>query len=62
MPPRPARPKLREVVLDGHHAGQLAQDSHGRLTFTYDDAYRERYDATHCRCRCVPPGNDTKTV
>lgn len=43
---RSTRPKLLEVVLDGQHAGQLTQDSHGRLAFTYDDDYREQDDAT----------------
>lgn len=43
---RPAQPKVLEVVLDGVHAGRLTQNSHGQLSFTYDDGYRERDDAT----------------
>jgi serine/threonine-protein kinase HipA len=41
-----AKPKQLEVVLEGHHAGQLRQDFHGRLSFAYDDDYRRLGEAT----------------
>jgi len=40
------REKALVVLLNGTHAGTLEQDPHGRLSFTYDTAYRERPGAT----------------
>jgi serine/threonine-protein kinase HipA len=40
------QPKVLEVVLDALHAGRLIQDTHGQLSFTYDDQYRQLDDPT----------------
>lgn len=44
--PTVSRPKQLAVILEGRVAGQLTQDRHGRLSFTYEDDYRANPDAT----------------
>lgn len=34
------------VLLNGDHIGDLTQDRHGQMAFTYDEAWRRRPDAT----------------
>jgi HipA-like protein len=59
---RPAQPKVLEVVLDGVHAGRLTQNSHGRLSFDYDDGYRERDDATPLSLSMLSSSSPRTTV
>jgi len=40
------KPKVLEVILSGVHAGRVVQDRHGRLSFSYEEAYQRLSEPT----------------